>query len=437
MTTSRPLLVGARRRRRRARRLRRPTTMTTSPPQLTPAQPAPAPSCAALPLASAYATPPSPRPARSRPAADGRRAAGRPRIAGSPADVPAHQPGRRQALRDRLRDAPAAGLERPLLLPGQRRHRRQRRRRPPASSTAGGPGSTHALAKGFAVISSDAGHGAAQNGRLRPRSAGAARLRLPGRRQALTPMAKAAIRAAYGKAPDRSYIGGCSNGGRHAMVAAARYARRLRRLPRRQPGHRAAARRDRQHRRRPDLRERSPPIPADVSTRLHARRAQAGLERGPRSAATRSTARPTAWCRTRSACQAAFDLGRDVPTCTGARDGSCLAAAQKTAIGRLFAGVDHEHRANGSTRPSRTTPASPRATGRTGSSPRRRLLDAGAVAHIWQVPPAPPTGFNGPRLRAHGNVDALLARVQATDRQLLRAGAFVHDCRRTRPICRR
>ena len=31
------------------------------------------------------------------------------------------------------------------------------------------------------------------------------------------------ISAAYGKGPDRSYIAGCSNGGRHAMVAAARY----------------------------------------------------------------------------------------------------------------------------------------------------------------------------------------------------------------------
>jgi len=40
----------------------------------------------------------------------------------------------------------------------------------------------------------------------------------------LTPMAKAAITTAYGKGPDRSYFGGCSNGGRHAMVAAARFA---------------------------------------------------------------------------------------------------------------------------------------------------------------------------------------------------------------------
>jgi len=33
-----------------------------------------------------------------------------------------------------------------------------------------------------------------------------------------------------------------------------------------------------------------------------------------------------------AACQTAFSLAADVPTCAGARDGSCLSAAQKTAI---------------------------------------------------------------------------------------------------------
>ena len=37
-------------------------------------------------------------------------------------------------------------------------------------------------------------------------------------------MAKNLIKGAYGKAPDRSYLAGCSNGGRHAMVGASRYA---------------------------------------------------------------------------------------------------------------------------------------------------------------------------------------------------------------------
>jgi pimeloyl-ACP methyl ester carboxylesterase len=85
----------------------------------------------------------------------------------------------------------------------------------------GGP-VTHALFKGFAVISSDAGHSEQQTAQFGfdPQA------RLDYGYQAvgkLTPMAKALIKVAYGRGPDRSYIGGCSNGGRHAMVAAARF----------------------------------------------------------------------------------------------------------------------------------------------------------------------------------------------------------------------
>jgi len=40
----------------------------------------------------------------------------------------------------------------------------------------------------------------------------------------LTPMAKSLIQTAYGRRPDRSYFGGCSNGGRHTLVAASRLA---------------------------------------------------------------------------------------------------------------------------------------------------------------------------------------------------------------------
>ena len=92
---------------------------------------------------------------------------------------------------------------------------------PAIGLTTIGPGAASALAKGFAVISADAGHTAAQNGSfgLDPQ----ARIDYGyGAVAALTPMAKALIRAAYGREPDRSYIGGCSNGGRHALVAAAR-----------------------------------------------------------------------------------------------------------------------------------------------------------------------------------------------------------------------
>ena len=87
----------------------------------------------------------------------------------------------------------------------------------------GGGGLTNALQKGFAVISSDAGHNATQNATfgIDPQA------RLDYGYQAaakLTPMAKSVIQTAYRKAPQRSYIGGCSNGGRHTMVAASRLA---------------------------------------------------------------------------------------------------------------------------------------------------------------------------------------------------------------------
>ena len=78
------------------------------------------------------------------------------------------------------------------------------------------------LVQGFAVLSSDAGHGAPT-----PFFGLDPQARLDYGYQAvgtLTPMAKDLIKGAYGKGPDRSYIAGCSNGGRHAMVAASRYA---------------------------------------------------------------------------------------------------------------------------------------------------------------------------------------------------------------------
>ena len=92
-----------------------------------------------------------------------------------------------------------------------------------ATGGIGGGGQLdNALNMGFAVISSDAGHGAPN-----PAFGIDPHARLDYGYQAvgrLTPMAKSIIQSAYGKGPDRSYIGGCSNGGRHAMVAAARYA---------------------------------------------------------------------------------------------------------------------------------------------------------------------------------------------------------------------
>lgn len=91
------------------------------------------------------------------------------------------------------------------------------------------PDGTGALARGMAVVSSDAGH----NGKARPETgltAGnafgfdfeARRMYGYGAVAMLNPAALALTEAYYGRAPDHVYGAGTSNGGRHAMVAAER-----------------------------------------------------------------------------------------------------------------------------------------------------------------------------------------------------------------------
>ena len=88
-----------------------------------------------------------------------------------------------------------------------------------------------ALSRGFAVISSDSGHRADDPTNA---AAGLARGQVFGldaqaRRDdgytataALFPVAQALVERHYGERPQRNYMAGCSNGGRHAMVAASR-----------------------------------------------------------------------------------------------------------------------------------------------------------------------------------------------------------------------
>ncbi|MGJ5204624.1 tannase/feruloyl esterase family alpha/beta hydrolase [Bradyrhizobium sp. HKCCYLR20261] len=92
-------------------------------------------------------------------------------------------------------------------------------------------GGTTPLARGFAVLSSDSGHsGSDPANKPRGLAAGSAFGLDPQARRdygysadiTLAPIAKAIIAAHYGKKPDYSYIAGCSNGGRHTMVAAER-----------------------------------------------------------------------------------------------------------------------------------------------------------------------------------------------------------------------
>jgi feruloyl esterase len=198
----------------------------------------------------------------------------------------------------------------------------------------GGP-LDNALNQGFAVISSDAGHGAPT-----PFFGIDPQARLDYGYQAvgkLTPMAKAVIKAAYGKAPDRSYIGGCSNGGRHTMVAAARYADQYDGFLVGDPGFR---------------------LPLAAIANIAGAKTYAALASTPGDLGTGFTQAERALVsnavlgkcdaldgaadglvQDTKACQAAFDINRDVPSCGGARDGTCLTTAQKSGIAALFAGA--------------------------------------------------------------------------------------------------
>lgn len=224
----------------------------------------------------------------------------------------------------------------------------------PAEGALGGGPLTGALMQGFAVISSDAGHTGAQT----PYFGSEPQARLDYGYQAvmkLTPMAKGLIAAAYGKGPDRSYIGGCSNGGRHAMVAAARIGDQYDGYLVGAPGYRLPNAAMAQlwgvqqwaPLATPGATVRHPLVPnvniADLGSALTAaeRQTVAGalLDKcdaldGLRDGMVQAT----------QACQAAFDIRRDVPACAATsggagRNGACLTAAQKDVLAASFAGA--------------------------------------------------------------------------------------------------
>jgi feruloyl esterase len=277
-------------------------------------------------------------------------------------------------------------------------------------ATGGGP-LTHALHKGFAVLSSDAGHTAAMG----PTFGIDPQARLDYGYQAaakLTPMAKSVIQTAYGKGPDRSYFGGCSNGGRHTMVAATR-------MPEQYDGYLAGA---------PGYNLPKAAIanifgaqryatvatnPADLSTAFTA------AERATVSAAVlaRCDALDGATdglVQDVNACQAAFNLARDVPTCAAERNGSCLSAAQKTAIAPIFSGaVTSTGAAVYASFPYDAGLGSAGIAFWEFTAPL--ALDSGAVGMIFKVPPEAAAGFNGPAFSLGANIDTLVAQINATN----------------------
>jgi feruloyl esterase len=114
------------------------------------------------------------------------------------------------------------------------------------------------------------------------------------------------------------------------------------------------------------------------------------------------------------ACQSAFSFERDVPTCGGDRDGTCLTAAQKAAIALIFSGA-----VRGDGRPFYTSfPFDGGHNSRDSAFweflvPLR--IDSAATAMIWGVPPANPSTFVGASYALTTPIDSMLTAVAATD----------------------
>jgi feruloyl esterase len=287
---------------------------------------------------------------------------------------------------------------------------------PATGSGFGGGPLTGALLQGFAVLSSDAGHANAQGGPLFGLDPQA---RLDYGYQAvrtLTPLAKQAIEIAYGKRPDRSYFGGCSNGGRHTLVAAAR-------LPEDYDGYLAGA---------PGYNLPLAALANIFGAQRYASVATAdpstppGLETGFTAAERRLLADAVlARCdaldgaadglvQDTDRCQRRFSLQRDVPTCSGTRDGSCLSQDQKNAIGQIFRGA--------TTRNGEPFYAPfPYDSGIAGGGipfwefTAPLALDSGAVGVIFKVPPLADAAANGAAFSLNLDIDAALAQLFATD----------------------
>jgi pimeloyl-ACP methyl ester carboxylesterase len=208
---------------------------------------------------------------------------------------------------------------------------------PPALGSVLNSTETNALSQGYAVATSDGGHNTGQTDvgfGLDPQARKDYGYNAVG---TLTPAAKQIVARTYGRAPEHSYFMGCSNGGRDAMVAASRFADQFDGLVAADPGFNLPK--------------------AAIAEQWDTQQFMSAAAPGqlPKDAFPASTmnllaSRILAKCdaldgvvdgmvNNRSACQAAFNLATDVPTCTAAPDGSCMTAAQKTALQKIFDGA--------------------------------------------------------------------------------------------------
>ncbi|CAB1056681.1 Chlorogenate esterase [Olavius sp. associated proteobacterium Delta 1] len=260
----------------------------------------------------------------------------------------------------------------------------------PAYGNISGGGS--ALEMGFAVISSDAGHGGGPFFGMDPQ----ARIDYGYNAVAeLTPMAKRLIKTYYGKFPDKSYFAGCSNGGRHTMVAASRYAKQYDGFFAGSPGFN---------------------LPQAAVSQLWGAQQYATISEyvggrpdiwssfSPEDTALVSDAILAAcdeidgiadgMVSDPMACQGLFNINRDVLTCENPGVEGCLTYGQKSVLSRIHAGAMNSYGD-----PIYTNflwdPGIRSGNWRFWEFGASTFLDPGAVGLIFSVPPDPNCIFGG------------------------------------------
>lgn len=217
---------------------------------------------------------------------------------------------------------------------------------PAYGNILGGGPVTNGLAKGFAVLSSDAGHAFE---RADPITGAAAFGRDPQARldygynavAQLTPLARALIAHYYGKGPDKSYLVGTSNGGRHGFVAAARDTGRYDGILAVTPGYNLPLAAVAQVWGAQQFANVARSRKADGVPDLESSFTQAELEAVARAVLDRCDALDglrDGVVADLARCQGTFDPQRDVPTCANDAATGCLSAARKSVLAKVFAG---------------------------------------------------------------------------------------------------
>jgi feruloyl esterase len=290
----------------------------------------------------------------------------------------------------------------------------------PAIGNLGGSQTTNALGLGYAVINSDAGHqGPAPFFGIDPQ----ARIDYGYNAVAkLTPMAKDLISTAYGRDPDWSYFAGCSNGGRHGMVAAARYADEYDGILAGNPGFNLPQAAVAQlyavqqfslvatsvnENGDPDISSAFTQAERDLIASKVLERCDAldGLVDG--------IVADTMACRTE------FVLERDVQSCSTERDGSCLSDEQKTVLNNIMGGARNSEGELIYT----SFPYDPGMAGRSWAgwkfnSSQSQNRDPGATASIFTTPPTNVDEFmamGGYQFAMSFNMDTDAPRIYATN----------------------